>query len=191
MTNNAEMEEGHDDDSRPLFDRYTLFFDFLGTSTATSWPKERLYPLLDLLISISTGVQTEESIEGNPQEDGSYRLLITPEVTTFSDNIVVSYRCLNPLDDATVPQDAYGKLTRLWATFMCRDAIRVLSGVAEMGLRIGVLARGGFTVGQLHHRSGVVFGEAMVEAYRLESKFAHNARILVSDRIIERLADTP
>jgi hypothetical protein len=41
----------HDD--LQLFDRFTLFFDFLGTSDATRWPKERLYPFLDLLISIA------------------------------------------------------------------------------------------------------------------------------------------
>jgi hypothetical protein len=79
------------DDDLPLFDRFTLFFDFLGTSDATRWPKERLYPFLDLLISIAQ-IQSKQNIDGNPQEDGSYRIRITPEVTTFSDNIVVVTR---------------------------------------------------------------------------------------------------
>jgi hypothetical protein len=74
---------------------------------------------------------------------------------------------------------------------MCQDAIRILSGVAELGLRIGVLVRGGFAFGQLHHDKGVVFGEAMVEANRIEKSEAIYPRVLVSERIIERLDGIP
>jgi hypothetical protein len=181
-----------DDDDPPLFDRYTLFFDFLGSSMATSWPKDRLYPFLDLLITIAGGMQTAQNIEGNAQEDGSYRFQITPDVTAFSDNIVVSYPSPKIGDDI-LPYDApaHSALDAFWAKFMCQDAIRILSGVAEMGLRIGVLLRGGFSFGQLYHDSGVVFGEAMVDAHRLENKLACYPRVLVSDRIIARLADIP
>jgi hypothetical protein len=80
-----------DDDGPPLFDRFTLFFDFLGSSMATSWPKDRLYPFLDLLIAIAAQMQSTQDIDGSAQQDGSYRIRITPEVTAFSDNIVVSY----------------------------------------------------------------------------------------------------
>jgi hypothetical protein len=178
------------DDDLPLFDRFTLFFDFLGTSDATRWPKERLYPFLDLLISIAQ-IQSKQNIDGNPQEDGSYRIRITPEVTTFSDNIVVSYPSLG--DETSVPQNVPKQLRfePLWAKFMCQDAIRILSEVAELGLRIGVLVRGGFTFGQLHHDKGIVFGEAMVEANRIEKSEAIYPRVLVSERIIERLDGIP
>jgi hypothetical protein len=74
---------------------------------------------------------------------------------------------------------------------MCQDAVRILSGVAEMALRIGVLIRGGFTFGRLYHENGVVFGEAMVDAYQLESKHAIRPRVLVSDRILKRLTGIP
>jgi hypothetical protein len=40
-------------DDLPLMERFTLFFDFLGTSDATRWPKEQLYPFLDLLNAIA------------------------------------------------------------------------------------------------------------------------------------------
>jgi hypothetical protein len=177
-------------DTLPLFDRFTLFFDFLGTSEATRWPKERLHPFLDLLISIAQ-IQSEQDIDGSPQEDGSYRIRITPEVTTFSDNIVVSYPSLD--DETSVPHNVpkHLRFEAHWAKFMCQDAIRVLSGVAELGLRIGVLVRGSFTFGQLHHDKGVVFGEAMVEAIRIEKAEAVYPRVLVSERIIERLDGIP
>jgi hypothetical protein len=178
----------HDD--LPLFDRFTLFFDFLGTSDATRWPKKRLYPFLDLLISMAQ-IQSEQDIDGNPQEDGSYRIRITPEVTTFSDNILVSYPSFG--DETSVPHNVpkHLRFEAHWAKFMCQDAIRVLSGIAELGLRIGVLVRGGFTFGQLHHDKGVVFGEAMVEANRIEKTEAVYPRVLVSERIIEKLDGIP
>jgi hypothetical protein len=180
-----------DDENRPLHDRFTLFFDFLGSSQATSWPKERLYPFLDLLIAIAAQMQTAQEIDGSPQQDGSYRIRITPEVTAFSDNIVVSYPSLD--DETSVPSDVptHLRFEAHWTKFMCQDAVRVLSGVAEMGLRIGVIIRGGFTFGQLYHENGVVFGEAMVDAYQLECKHADFPRVLVSDRIIERLTGIP
>ena len=46
-----------------------------------------------------------------------------------------------------------------------------------------MLVRGGVTIGKLHHSGGVVFGEAMVDAYRLESRVAIYPRVVVSSRI--------
>jgi hypothetical protein len=106
----------------PLVERFTLFFDFLGTSTATTWPKERLYPFLDLLIAIGAQMPSTQDLDGSAQEDGSYRFLITPEVTAFSDNIVVSYPSLG--DDAfpsDFPKDL--RFSAHWAKFMCQDEI--------------------------------------------------------------------
>lgn len=172
-------------------DRYTLFFDFLGTSEATSWPKEKLYPFLDLLISLGAQIPSTQYLDGSPQEDGSYRIRITPEVTAFSDNIVVSYLSV---DDEMSAPDGLPKhlwLSPLWTKFMCQDAIRILSGVAEMALRIGALIRGGYSYGQLYHENNVVFGEAMVDAYRLERDVAIYPRVIVSDRILAKLDGIP
>jgi hypothetical protein len=175
------------DNDLPLKERSTLFFDFLGSSTATSWPKERLYPFLDLLITIGAQMQSAQNIDGSPEQDGSYRISVTPEVTAFSDNIVVSYPSIGD-ETSVLGIPARLRIEPLWAKFMCQDAIRILSGVAEMGLRIGVLIRGGFSFGQLYHENGVVFGEAMVDANQSESKYVIYPRVLVSDRIVERLA---
>jgi hypothetical protein len=43
----------------------------------------------------------------------------------------------------------------------------------------GILVRGGIAKGQLHHTDKVVFGPALIEAYRLESQLAKFPRILV------------
>jgi hypothetical protein len=160
--------------------RYALFFDFLGTShAARKWPQDRVHNLVDLLISLA-GIQSAQDISGNAEADGGYRMKITPEITTFSDNIVVSY--------PGVPDEAdFQPLDPLWAKIICEDSIRILSGVAEMALRIGVLIRGGLSYGQLYHEGGVTFGEAMVDAYELENDVAKTPRVVVSDRVIGKL----
>jgi len=182
-------------DNLPLDNRYALFFDFLGTSEAAiTWPRERIYQVVDLLISIAQS-QCAEDISGNAQPDGSYRILIKPEITTFSDNVVLSYRDPEYPDDAPSeerPNDAaLDSLKRWWAGMVCADASRILASVAEQALRIGVLIRGGLSWGQLYHQSGVVFGEAMVDAYRLENGVAHTPRVVVSERVIRKLRERP
>ena len=178
-----------DNDDPALVDRFILFFDFLGTSeAATSWSRERVHAFVDLLISIAQ-VQSAEDISGNSQEDGSYRILVTPETTTFSDHVVVSYQCLADAEAFSMsPMKGVEALASHWTRIVCEDAIRILSGVAEMGLRIGLLIRGGLSFGQLYHQGGVVFGEAMIDAYRLECKVAVNPRVVVSDALLRSSA---
>jgi hypothetical protein len=171
-------------DDSAFNDCFVLYFDFLGSSAAaTAWPRERLYEFVDLLISIAQ-MQSALQIDGEPQADGSYRITLTPEITTFSDHIVISYPSL--------PAAVYGEfytpaLDHLWTGIVLKDTLRILSGVAELGLRIGLLIRGGFAFGQLFHGQGVVFGRAMVDAYLLESTVAKYPRVVVSDDIIEKV----
>lgn len=174
----------------PLMERFTLFFDFLGTSEATTWPAERLYPFLDLLIALGQQLPSRQDIDGGPLEDGSYRIKITPEITAFSDNIVVSYPLFGDEGDLDhVPPHL--RLPAWWAKFMCQDAARILSIVAERALRIGALIRGGYSFGQLYHENNVVFGEAMVDAYNIEKEVAIFPRVVVSERILSRLDGIP
>jgi hypothetical protein len=53
-------------------------------------------------------------------------------------------------------------------------------------LRLGFLLRGGATIGKLHHEVGVVFGDAMIEAFKLESQTAIFPRVVLSPKIIGR-----
>jgi hypothetical protein len=169
------------DDPRAFDDRFVLFFDFLGSSeAATNWPRHRKHELVDLLRSIALTKSTEV-ITGESQQDGSYRLSVTPEISTFSDNVVVSWSW-EPAEEAR-----FEVFASMWAEIVCSDAIRILSVVAEMGLRIGTLARGGLSFGEMFHQEGAVFGEAMVDAARLEKQVAVNPRIVVSDRVVSKI----
>ncbi len=172
------------DDVSTFNDCFTLFLDFLGSSAAaTTWPRERQYEFVDLLISIAQ-MQSDLQIDGDAQADGGYKIVIRPNITTFSDHIVVSY--------PGIPKEHCGEfyspaLDELWSGIVLQEFVRVLSHVAEHGLRMGLLVRGGFTFGQLFHGQGVVFGKAMVEAYKLESEIATTPRIVASEALIEKV----
>lgn len=155
--------------------RYVMYFDFLGAShAARTWESPRLQDFVDLLHLVATA-QTRESTEVEAMSDGSYKLNVIPEVTTFSDNVVASY------------WDDHGQLNGLRDDIVCQDCVRLLTTVAERALQLGILIRGGLTYGRCHHTGGVVFGEGMVDAYELESREAVNPRVLVSQKIIDRL----
>jgi hypothetical protein len=94
------------DDDSTFNDCFTLFLDFLGSSAATTWPRERQYNFVDLLISIAQ-IKSERQIDGEAQADGSYKITMQPDITTFSDHIVVSY--------PGIPKEHYGSfILLLW-----------------------------------------------------------------------------
>jgi hypothetical protein len=67
-----------------------------------------------------------------------------------------------------------------------QDAQRVVGDIARRALKLGLLIRGGITIGKLYHSNGVVFGEGMVDAYRLESSVAIYPRVVISPRVYTR-----
>ena len=85
------------------------------------------------------------------------------EVSTFSDNAVISY----PAEKDNL-------------FFLIIELIHLqLDLVIE-----GVLIRGGITIGKLHHDKDIVYGPAMVQAYEFESKIAVYPRIIVDVQAI-------
>jgi hypothetical protein len=51
----------------------------------------------------------------------------------------------------------------------------------------GYFVRGGITRGRLYHDDNMVFGEALIEAYRLESQIARFPRIIIPQNVFEDL----
>ncbi len=169
--------------STELPEQFVIFLDFLGFSEATtSWDVERTLPLLDLLVGIA-GSKSTFSVDGRAQEDGSYKIQIAPEITTFSDHIVASYH----LFDRNI--EAADLLFPFWLDMCLSEAQRIVSTIALKALQIGLLVRGGITLGKLYHANGVVFGEGMVNAYQLESRVASYPRVVVSSRVYSKLPE--
>ncbi len=84
-------------------------------------------------------------------------------ITQFSDSIVLSFT-INDLDQVFM---------------MLLDFLRITSELAFKGF----LIRGGITWGKLIHNDKYLFGPAMIEAYKLESKKAKYPRIVIDKDI--------
>jgi hypothetical protein len=168
-------------DSVLLQEHEILFLDFLGFASAVQqWADERMESLIAVLVRFAEAQSTFD-IKGEAQSDGSYKITSPAEITTFSDHIVVSYPSLaKPADisDVLWPVIANG-----WTGMVRHQMQKITAEVVIAGLEVGLLVRGGLSRGKLYHRGRVVVGEAMVDAYRLESKVARNARVVVSPRI--------
>ena len=156
-----------------------LFLDFLGFASAVEqWNDQRMERLIRVLAGIAEA-QSSFDVKGEAQEDGSYKITSPAEITTFSDNIVVSYPAVlgDPVDPATA------LVAPGWAQMVRQQMQRITAEIVRVGLDVGLLTRGGLSRGRLYHQGRVVAGEAMVDAYRLERCVAKQARVAVSPRI--------
>lgn len=173
-------------ESLPIKEQFVLFVDLLGSSEASkSDDFEKQRSIVDLLQAIRSQV-SEESVTVTLSDDArghSGRLgeiRISPEFSAFSDHFIASYRLP---DD----QNLFGKY--FWLNLFLQEAQRIIGMVSFRALDLGLLIRGGITIGILHHESGVVFGKGLVEAYELESKVSIYPRIVVGPKIYQDASD--
>lgn len=154
---------------------FTAFIDLLGFAEAsTGGDDSTRAKVLAFLLSIST-IQSEYDFKSEASES-STAIQIRPTISTFSDHIVISYplkRLAASLgeDDSHVPLHVLSGFSHM------------LTGIAVAALSIGFLIRGGVAIGNLYHSGGVVFGDAMVKAYSLESKTAIYPRVVLSQDV--------
>jgi hypothetical protein len=156
-------------------DHIVLFLDFLGFSEASvQFDDDRQVEILELLRAISD-LRSEFNVKNEHRDDGSIQTTLKPTVTTFSDHIVISY----PIERMETD------VLKGSSDFLVINQISLyVSIIAASALKIGFLIRGGIAKGKLYHADGVVFGEALVKAYRLESHVAIYPRVVVSDDIV-------
>jgi hypothetical protein len=159
-------------------EHFVAFIDFLGFADAIdSADEDARTKLLTLLVALSK-VQSEFLVETRATPDGT-ATEVAPNITTFSDNIVISY----PLEKLRAK--GYYSDTETPA-FILDGFSKLLSWLAIAALRLGFLIRGGATIGKLFHSGGVVYGEGMVEAYRIESGISVYPRVVLSANVIAR-----
>ncbi len=90
------------------------------------------------------------------------------KVTTFSDNIVISYS-----EDSS---------------FI--EAIYDVGRLQVECLKRGFFIRGGLTIGEIIHTKEVVFGQALVDAYYLENEIAIYPRIIFTEETLLKGIDS-
>jgi hypothetical protein len=54
-------------------------------------------------------------------------------------------------------------------------------------LDLGILIRGGTTIGKLYQKGNIVLGTALVDSYKIESEISNYPRILISNKALENL----
>jgi hypothetical protein len=159
-------------------EQFTAFVDFLGFSEASrSTDDATRLKVLSLLLSLST-LRGEFDLQSTAEENGK-RHVVKPAVSTFSDHIVISYP-LQPIRAEIDPQE------HLAAFLIMTQFSQLLLRIAAAALRIGFLIRGGATIGKLFHARGVVFGEALVEAFEIESRTSIYPRVVLSTELTSR-----
>jgi hypothetical protein len=159
----------------------------------THLPSERILAFVDILgfrsfvqkmevdpsICNSIGVTLDEirekvnfnSIDRVEARDASFAARTYPMMyTQFSDSLVVSV-------DAEFNNAA-------------DSVLGVVSELADRLILKGIFIRGGICLGWARPDSNIVYGKAMIDAYRLESEIARYPRIILSDEVYARMNDS-
>lgn len=146
-------------------EKVIAFLDIMGFKNIVNKPEPGFEKeLIATLIELKGMEDSRKSLAGEPFNH--YK-----QMTAFSDSIVISY-------DVSYPGAIFEILL---------DIIRMQIELSFIGL----LFRGGVTIGEVFHDGGVVVGPGMVQAYELENKLAIYPRIIVDPILIEKAAKNP
>jgi hypothetical protein len=102
-------------------------------------------------------------------------------ITTVSDAIVMSFPA----------EERENQFARGSSTLPILSCLQAVFWLQRGLLSLGVRTRGGICRGSIFHNSNFVFGEAMVRAYRLESRVAVFPRVVIDEEIVESLLSEP
>jgi hypothetical protein len=161
--------------------RIVAFIDILGfkeivkQSESDATKIELLYSVLDFLKGWETSDKWDlklVDIEEDAQKKGVANFDIRGKInaTAFSDSIVVSVKVGENVNEMT------------------STLVTTLAYIGAKLVERGILFRGGLTIGNLlHHDNGTVFGQALIDAYQLETKSAKYPRIVLSDKLLKEL----
>jgi hypothetical protein len=159
-------------------EHFTAFVDLLGFSEASAEvDDETRSQVLELLQSLS-GLQQDFSAITEQLPTGGTRHQVRPSISSFSDNIVISFP-LEPITSQTSPIEV---------VIILGQFERLVAMLAAEALKLGPLVRGGATIGKLYHAQGVIFGEALGEAYELEKRTAIFPRVVFSNSVVNQWA---
>jgi hypothetical protein len=149
-----------------------FYVDFLGVkSVVEARDENRISGLAELLHALSSLRGPFDFSENATNAGRTY--LMRPEITTFSDHVVMSF----PIEDPSKTRD----FDVIGPGFV--SAEKIIANIATEAIKLNLLIRGGATIGRLHHENGVVLGKAMSEAYLLESSVAIYPRVALSQRL--------
>ena len=161
--------------------RICAFIDILGfkNEILSSDDKRK-----DAIINLLKQTLNEDSEQDLNTENFGLATISYPsaEVTSFSDNIVISCN-LEPICRKIQLADRVQNIKESPAKYIEHIFSKIIS-VYWKALQLGLLFRGGITVGNLYHKDRVVVGEALINSYELETKTSY-PRIEISEEVID------
>jgi hypothetical protein len=158
------------------------YIDLLGFSEANDELDESTRREVHALLLSLANMRSNFAVTVEPRSEGDTTYYVQPAISTFSDNIAISF------DLETLRSNAHqNNIERVLAFLTFPNFTRLVSTIAGLALRQGFLIRGAATVGRLHHTSNVIFGEALVQAVRLE-KTAVYPRVILSSSAMSTLS---
>jgi len=176
MNDKETSENKSAPDDFAYVDHVVAFIDLLGFSHAVAIADEirrnEIISLLRYIMSFNRNSVVENPIYLHDEfviQSRSFR----PAITSFSDSIVISY-------DVRNIRESYHN-SEFWLHEVMSDLTWLLAAFTMHALRVGLLLRGGLAIGRLHHSNRIVFGEALVEAYEIETKTSLFPRIVLSN----------
>lgn len=161
--------------------RLIAFIDILGfkeiikQSDKDSSKIKLIYSVLDYLKKLEIDDNWDLrliEIEEDAQKKGVEKFDIKGKVnsTAFSDSIVISIKVSDDINEMT------------------SSLIANLAYIGSILLEKGILFRGGLSIGNIiHDANGIVFGQGLIDSYKLESNYAKFPRIILSDKLINHL----
>jgi len=161
--------------------RLVAFIDILGFKEIVNQSEndiskiKLIYSVLDYLKNWEVKEKWDlrlVKIEEDAQKRGieNFDIRDKTNVTAFSDSIVVSVKVDNNINEMT------------------STLIINLAYIGAILIGKGILFRGGLTIGNLiHNENGTVFGQGLIDSYKLESNNAKYPRIILSDKLVKEL----
>lgn len=112
------------------------------------------------------------NVEEDSQKKGieNFRIHDFLQIDYFSDSIIISVK---------VKEE---KINEIFSTF-----IVYIAAFGNFLIKKGILIRGGIGIGNLVHKKGKIFGNALIKAYTLESTIAIYPRIIISKELLQKL----
>ena len=108
----------------------------------------------------------EEDVEDEEARQAAYKKMREKWGMAFSDTIVISEE-----------DNLFGLYNTL--SNLCILSLRLLE--------IGTFIRGAITIGPIYHEGSIIFGPALIDAYKLETDFAIYPRIVIADKLVAEL----
>ena len=151
------------------------FIDLLGFKSSLKH-EENLVEILNVLRRMKAGESSNDSsltqVEGN-----THVIKIKPSISVFSDSMVIS-ASESLLSDVVQ-----------WHHLVV-EILNIVQQLSNFIIKKGYILRGGLTIGDLYHADGVIVGQALVEAYEIESEHAKYPRVMASNEIVEYFNST-